>query len=414
MRRLVFAAVCGIPFLGGTANVAGQSSCDSTQWTFETRLTVVADDALPLGRVWDLEVGPDGGIYLSHGFEPGVLVLSEDGTLARVIGGAGSGPGEFADAPRRLAWRADTLVAGDRFNTLLLNQEGREVRRVGFSTPAPGEASTFVAGTPLADGSWLGRRLIHSPTEPYLRAGRLPLLRFSDAGEILDTITFVRPPPAIIAGERNARGSHELEARHPLFAWSGESGLPVVPTKDGTAVIHEGEVVRDGQARPALIKVSITSDTIWVRQLPRPEQVDRLVGSRLREAFGALRAGDYATSSSARRPRGAAERLRSLAERAIEIPSRYPAVRQIVAGDDGSVWVLLESKPQPQDVWGVYDRDGLRVGTVSLPEGQTGPFPWTPRMLLLQATVDSGWGVTYDQFGVPTLHALSVTSLCGW
>lgn len=62
------------------------------------------------------------------------------------------------------------------------------------------------------------------------------------------------------------------------------------------------------------------------------------------------------------------------------------------------------------DVWGVYDADGARRGTIRVTDGSTGPFPWSPRMLLMHATMDTAWGVTYDDFGVPTLHSLRATA----
>lgn len=395
----------------GAGPLHGQSSCEPGRWEFETRYTVEANDALPLSRIWDLEVGPDGSVYLSHGFDPEVVVLDGEGSQRGTIGRAGSGPGEFADAPRLLAWRGDTLVAGDRFNTLLLGPDGHEYRRVGFSTPVPEETSTFVAGTILADGSWLGRRLIHSPIESFIRPSHLPLRRFTDSGQIVDTITWVRQAPAILAGDRDARGNYELTARHP-FSWTEESWLPVVSTKDGGAVVLEGVVERGGETVPALMKISIEGDTLWAHQLPVGNEIPRRTRARLREAFGALQAGDFSTSLAATRPTSTSERMRRLAERSIDFPERFPSVRQIVAGDDGSVWVLRESGPEEFDVWDVYDGDGHLRGSLPVTEGRTGPLPWTPKMLLLQATVEAAWGVTYDEFGIPTLHSLAVRKSC--
>ncbi len=104
--------------------------------------------------------------------------------------------------------------------------------------------------------------------------------------------------------ETDGRG-FGMMAPHPLAPANGESWLPVAAVADGSAVVFVGEV--------------------------RPE-------------WGIPDA----------------ERRRRIARDAITFPEYHPPVRRILAGRDGSIWLLREAWPRDASFWEVYDEEGNR------------------------------------------------------
>jgi hypothetical protein len=287
------------------------------------------------------------------------------------------------------------------------------MRRVSFRVPVRSESSLFVPGTSLADGSFLGLRYLTPPLPSFYRAPELALRRFSADGDIIDTIAVVRQPPAV--GDRGF--ADEFPNRvltHPLESWTGESQLPVVATRDGTAVVLVGDVtVERGSAAFDLLKIGISGDTLMKRRI---RYIPRLIGDserdEVRDAYAAHFAGDLLSPATGRPASGTAARLREAARQALAFPDYYPPVRQIVTGGDGSIWLLRESAPLPADLWEIYGEDGVLEGALRITEGRSEPYPWTPRLRILRATRDVVWGVTTDDLDVPYLHKYRVDRAC--
>ena len=390
----------------------GQAVCERPWGVSQTLQIGSVDGDVTLSWVRDVDIGPGGNVHVLQLWVHSIAVFSPTGRPVRTIGRAGSGPGEFEASPTRLGWLGDTLWVSDRFATHLLDQATtKEVGQVRFRTSWPREASHFVPGTPLADGTFLGNRILHPPVDDFYLSGRVPLLRFSRTGEIVDTITMVEPPP-VITIDRAGKGPAILA--HPLDAWRGESRLPVVPTIDGTAILMIGAVVGDQEDSTfELIKLSISGDTLFRRALPSARRpLSRQERARVRDGFAALYAGDFLDSNAPRPSPQQTERQRAAALETFSGPEFHPPVRQIVAGHDGSIWVLREAAPAEVDLWEIYDGEGALEGSVRIEVGKSDLLPWSPRLRVLRATRDELWATTMDDLGVTYLGRYEIDRRC--
>ena len=397
------------------AATLGQEPACETPWQLEETLRLgSASGEVTLSPVRALTTGPDGRIHLIQSWDHHVSVFTSDGRSAGRIGRAGSGPGEFGSDPRRMGWRADTLWVSDRFVTQFFLADGTPVRQVSFRVPMSAEGSRFAPGTPLADGTFLPYRTVNEQAERFLLRQRAPLRRLSASGEIVDTIAMVERHLAdyAIHRETDSRG-FGMMLPHPLAPASGESWLPVVAVADGSAVVFIGEV-RPGDEPPTfdLLRVGIGGDTLLHRAVPYvPLPVTRDERTLMRERFAAGRAGDF-TPERLRPPWGLqdAERRRRIAREAITFPETHPPVRRILAGRDGSIWLLREAWPRPANVWEVYDAGGNREGSVRIGDPSSGDADYRP--YVFQASRTELWAQTRSELDVPHVIRYEVLRGC--
>lgn len=396
-----------------SAPMEGQSIC---RWELkETQLIGSIDGEDALSEVFDLEVGPNGNIYLAQMFTPYVAVFAPTGDFDRRIGRAGSGPGEFDGNPIRLGLMGDTLWVSDFSTIHFFDREGRAFEQIDFQVVIAREASRVVPGQPLRDGSVLTRRGATTSgggtmADFFLRE-RLPVLRASPSGEILDTIAFARQRLTV---DYDRRGSTAF-AMHPLAgSWRGYQQFTATP--DGSSIMLVGEVDEDPPATFEILRVGLEGDTLLSASVPYvPKRISRAHQDWLRDRFGDWQAGDDDTgpSSFPSRSEGARERDRQAARDGVAFPDHYPPVRQIVAGHDGSIWILRELElPELVDRWEVYRSDGVLAGTVVIDQGRTGVLPWMPRVSLLYVTMDEVWGTTLGEFDEPYVHRYELERSC--
>ena len=410
-----FAGVIVGILAGSTVGVAQEPPCDA-QWNLAETLrlgSVDGDDALSPVRA--LEIGPDGRIYLLQSWDHHVSVFLPDGRPAGRIGRAGSGPGEFASDPRRMGWRADTLWVSDRFATQFFVLDGTPVRQVSFSIPMPAEGSSFAPGTPLADGTFLPYRTVNEQEELFMLAPRAALRRLSVSGEIVGTIATIERHLSeyAIHRETDSRG-FGMMLPHPLMPANGESWLPVVVVADASAVAFVGEVrAEDEQATFDLLRIGLAGDTLLHRAVPyMPLPVTSDEREVIREWFAAGRAGDR-TPQRLRPPWGIqdAERRRRIAREAITFPETHPPVRRILAGRDGSIWLLREGWPRPLSLWEVYDEEGNLEGRVPIGAPTTGDADYRP--YIFQASRKEAWAQVRGELDVPHIIRYEVRRSCG-
>lgn len=370
-----------------------------------TRIGTLLGD-VTLSTVTDITVGPDGNVYVGQASDAWVAVFGPEGEPKPAVGRAGDGPGEFRSGPRYVAWKADTLVAIERFGAYFFDLEGAEVRRVSFRVRFPAESSTFVAGLPLADGSFLGRRFWTPPTRLFYTAEDLAVRRFDEDGNVLSTITTVdHSVPAI--GNRTFRLEFEnRHLAHPLGWYEPSSFLPIAVMGDGTAIVYVERVEAPRGAAFDLLKIGIDGDTILHRTIPYdPVEISSEERRAVTDAF----VEGFVGGEQGRE----GERLRDEARQALDLGVAYPPVRGIVAGTDGSIWLLRESSPRPVDRWEIYGSTGELERSVVIREGRSREAPWYPRVQLFHATRTEAWGVTRDDFGVPYIHHFRVVPPCG-
>ncbi|MXW09149.1 MAG: hypothetical protein F4X47_11135 [Gammaproteobacteria bacterium] len=106
------------------------------------------------------------------------------------------------------------------------------------------------------------------------------------------------------------------------------------------------------------------------------------------------------------------ERQRRTVRSAFWVPEHHPPIRQVVAGTDGTIWLLRELREDRVDVWEIYGSDGTLEGTIEIDEGRTSAVPWFPRLGIAIASRDEVWGTTFDELEVPYIHRYRVDRTC--
>ncbi len=392
----------------GAAPLAGQEVCERP-WELEETLrlgSVDGDGALTYVR--DLAIGPDGRVYLLQSWDP-IRVFWPDGRPAGTIGREGQGPGEFPAPPRQVGWLGDTLWISHRLGTQFLSADGSEIDRVSFRIRLPEEGSNLNPGRPLPGGAFLPSRTVNEDLDRFLKADRAALRRVSASGEVVDTLAIVERHLASRTLEHETdRYGWGVMTSHPLGPWAGESWLPVAATPDGSAVVLIGEVREDrADASFDLLKIRFDGDTLLHRAVPyEPRPVTRAEASLQRE----LKADQLARGGSPW-DTGNPGRKRRIGREIITFPEHYPPVRRIVAGGDGSIWLLREAWPDPADVWEIYAEGGELEGSVRI-EGPPDHKDWEPRLRILRAGRTEVWATAPGEFGVPYVHRYRVNRNC--
>ena len=403
-------------FLIAPAALSAQDACP-TPWRLEEVLRIGSPESAALIRsVYDLAIGPDSAIYVGQVMVPAVTVFSPDGRVLRQIGRAGQGPGDIQLAAFGVGWIGDTLWIADQSRIQLFTTNERVPDEViEFALPMPQEGTLLTPGRMLADGSVLaGRRGITDWTA-WVTAPSLALRRISRSGEILDTIASVEWSSNAVEYER-VPGRTWL-APHPL------NDLPPVGLNeyltalrpDGSTVVQIGRVQEDGTTPTFdILAISISGDTLLQRTVEyESHEVSSAIEDRLADGFAAAIVGDH-ISPSLRPPVSETmrERQRRAVRSAFRVPEYHPPVRQVVAGTDGTIWLLRELREDGIDVWEIYDADGTLEGTIEIDQGRTSAVPWFPRLGIALASRDEIWGTTFDELDVPYIHRYRVDRTC--
>jgi hypothetical protein len=411
--------------------LSAQAVCPNP-WRLEQTLVLgTPDDPADFTNVLDLDVGPDGRIYIAQSFVPQVDVYSPQGRRERSIGRAGQGPGEFHMMARKVGTLGDSLWAADLLGVEVFAPNGRPASSVTFRTALPDEGSAFLPYVPLPDGSFLAQRELTGRTlGAYYRRDAFPLLRFSRTGAILDTIAVIpkRAREHYVVMARVPDGL-ELHVDHPLASWTGVSDLPATLTYDRRAVLTIGDV-RIEESRPSLLnpftrsatgtfdllRIGIAGDTLLERSIRyEPKRITDREQDWLREAFAANHAG-----VSVNNPRPSpfemtspiiVEQKREAARKAITFPEYFPPVRDVFAGADGTIWLLRELQMDGVDRWEVYDANGQLLGRVDLEEPTD--VPWRSGFKMLRATRTELWGMTRGALDVQTVRRFRLRNPCG-
>lgn len=407
-------------FLCAPAGIRAQAACP-TPWKLEEVLRIGSLESEDLvAGVLDLAIGPDSALYVAQALVPAITVFSVDGQFLRRIGRAGQGPGDFDLVATKVGWIGDTLWVADRRRVqLFTNDELVPDQVIEFNLPVPEEGSRLTPTHVLADGSLLGRRIWTAGLGPWLSRGAdpgLPLRRLSRFGEVLDTIATIHWPDNALEYE-NDRGrrvyvEHPLRDRPPLGLREYLTALK----PDASAVVRIGSVHED--ATPPtfdILVISIHGDTLLHRAIEyEPREVTSAIERRLADEVAGWLAGDNRTGPSAWPVLSEAtlERRRRAVRSAFWAPEHLPPVRQVVAGTDGTIWLLRELREDRIDIWEIRDAEGMLEGTVEIGEGRSSYQPWSPRLAVALASRDEVWGTTYGEFDVPYIHRYRVDRTC--
>lgn len=361
-----------------------------------------ADGDAVFTRVMDMALGPDGEIYVAQPQVPYVAVFSADGEPLQTIGRAGSGPGEFLSNARFIGWRGDTFFATARRKTMFYDRDGTFVREVSFA-PVVVPGSRLHPGVPLSDGRLVPGRGVSGP---FFLADSVAILSVVDDGADIDTIGFVPKLKRV----RVERGYFN----HPLKPLDGHSALPIRVTSDGTGIVFVSRVMPEASPpRFEVLRIGVAGDTVSIFDVPwEPKRVSRSDARILRQAFGGAAAGDDNENTRNRFSEPTRERRRREAEEALELPEFFPPVRQILPGEDGTIWLLRElDLDEHVERWEVYGPDGTAEGWLEIQEGFI-RRPWSVRATALRASRDELWVTTIDELHVPTIRRYALESPC--
>ena len=399
-------------FLCAPGAIRAQAACP-TPWQLDEVVRIGSLESTDLVTgVLDLAIGPDSALYVAQALVPAVTVFSLDGRVLRRIGRAGRGPGDFELAATNVGWIGDTLWVADRSRIQLFTTDERVPEQViRFNLPVPEEGTRFTPGRVLADGTLIGKRTWTGGTGAWLSRGADPglaLRRLSRSGEVLDTIATIHWPGNAVEYE-NDRGRRMFDI-HPLrdLPPLGLNEYLTALKPDGSAVVQIGQVREDGTP-PAfdILVISIGGDTLLHRAVEyEPREVTSAMERRLADEAAGWAAGDYLPSmlSGGLISEATLERRRRPVRRAFWVLEYHPPVRQVVAGTDGTLWLLRELREDRVDVWEIYDSDGTLEGTVEIGHGRGSFKPWSPRLAIALASRDEIWGTTYDEYDVPYIH----------
>lgn len=405
-------ALAMLSTLALSSGLTAQEVCRAS-WEIEETLRVgSASGDLALTLVTDLDVGPDGRIYLTQMMVPEVWVLSPDGAFERTLGRAGAGPGEFLTAASHLGWRGDSLWVADSQRLHWFADDGASLGTVDFRTHVLETGSILVPGVPLADGTFLPARMVNDYRTFAAPVASRPIKRLSPDGEIVDTLGVV--PWADRFADFRLESGPTLREEHPLAPRAppelGGASVKRATSRDGRSltVVHAPSS-HGAPSHFRIVRLSLAGDTLVDAAVPfTPRPVEPPLATRLTEQFARWMTGDFSPNSP-QMPEQLVRQRRRAVEASLTLPAFHPPVREVLVGLDDTIWLLRESNPDGTDRWEVHAPDGTALGALEIREGRGGLRPWEPRMRILQASRDGFWGTTLDEWDVPILHYFRIS-----
>lgn len=374
IRRSLLAAVF---FATGVARPCAAQSPESWQLVEELRI--------------GSENGPDDSFATIRGLLPdghgGILVLqsreirwySQSGSLVRVVGREGQGPGEFMDA-RKFGWMGDTLWVQDPTlgRVTMFDSAGNVAGTVPFRSP------------PL-------QNTLPTPPEIMLRGGRVVIKpRVNSAALIDGRVTDV--PVLLFDRDRTFVDTVALfSQRHELLGITGGGGRLTVtqqPFKDSPLLVS----LPDGSGFVIVRRPADDGPDFQLRRYDARGRLHRSAEQSYRPV--PLRHEAVATfvesvaSSLTRRFQSAGlptGKLRRGIEGALYVPDHYPTVSAAFGATNGDVWIGRERViGAASREWWDIDEEGRPVGRVQAPLASE----------LLAATANAVWAVERDALGV--------------
>jgi len=340
-----------------------------------SRVYGATDGEGALSGVFDVDVGPDGRVYVSEPSFARVVAFAPDGSFERLIGRRGQGPGEFR-VPGNLTWLGDTLTVLDfQQGISLFSPDGEFFDRISFSVA--GESRNFPLGpiAPLADGS-VGSFAPFATSEVLSGGVQRELwLKMSRAGELLDTLALrgLLGDYYEYDSERGPRsGPHPL-AMGELMALAPDGSFLLLadrsPPQDGRAASYG--LTRLGLNGDTVVHVEVTFDIVPVS----PQDQDSIA-----RTVSSLNPGED----------GYEARLRTIVE-GVPWPRYFPAFSAVLVGADGYVWVKRHMSRAGAIRWDVFDPELMPAGIAYVPAS----------LDVKLVSSNAVYGVELDEFDVP-------------
>lgn len=351
-----------------------------------TRSTTFGDDGGEgaLSGIFSVAVSGDGHVYLSEPQFARVVEFNPDGTFSRVVGGRGSGPGEFA-VPGGLWWRGDSLAVSDfRRGIHLFSPRGEFADLIYFHINDGSSAFGLRPIFPLADGSMAAFAPAGNSEIASGAVIQQTWVKVSRDGAIMDTLAVVGLEGSLYSmryGERPLSGAHPLSWAPILRAPPSGTSFVLVnrPVATGGDVATY-QVFRLGLDGDTLNAVSLEYEPVPLQ----PQQIDSLA---LEMAQGRAETMNATVPS-----------LASAIADQIQWPDYQPPVTEVVCGSDGTVWLRREAVGVELARWEILDENLKLIGRVDLPLG------------LEVEVVAREWvyGVELDEIDVPSVVRFDV------
>lgn len=358
-----------------------------TTWTIEgpdVRIGSIDNPDHAFVGVSQLATGPGGRLYSLHSREAMIRWWTPDGKLAGSFGSRGEGPAEFS-RPSSMGFFGDTLWVSD-IGRLRISYFDARGTFLGSGTSGanlnPRDVNFTSPLVPLRDGSILQR----TPAALWkIEDGQVtetPVVRMDAEG---NTLSLVWMNPHEVRDVRVVPTPMGAGIGYQPF---GDYVLSTV-SEHGLTVLHRRAWTGEGNASLTIARIDFDGDTIFeagVPYEPAPLPTDRV------EAH---------VHDEARRtePEFFEGTTRAAYERAIReatyAPAYLPAVREMIVGQDGTVWLRrfdpVESESgDTLNEWWVLDAGGALLARALTPTGL--------RVMLVGP--DVVWGVEYDEFDV--------------
>jgi len=352
--------------------VSGSTWGDSVTLVEELTIGVFeGEQAYEFGRVSDIAVDAEGGVYVFDGQAPALRYYDRSGNHVRDLGGEGEGPGEYKDASLGMAVRKSDgrIVMRDprnmRLNVYDTDGSSSESWRVESGLFAP-------QATILDDADHMYLKILTGrpqPTEPW----PIALLHMDHLGQIVDTIV-----PPTLPGEPD----------HPGGVFSVSKVW--VPSRTGgmIAAVNDRYVIEDYRLDGSVLRIVREMEPVAVLPDEKKEHEERNEWMRRTQ-------GQYMTSDLP------------------PVPDTKPAFRAISVGERGRLWVrryvraekgeVIQAPARPgmeappptswrePTVYDVFEADGSFLGSVRLP----------PRTSLSVFRGDQAWGTRRGEFDEP-------------
>lgn len=336
-----------------------------------------------LGSVFKVGMGRNGEILALQPSVPAISVFDSTGRFLRDVGRAGGGPGEFGILGA-LGWTGDTLWVMD-VGQRRLHLFDRTLTFARTITPIiadfPLAGARVLPGPLLADGSILAIPVTPGPDDAH------PLVLLAEDG----SVQRVLPSIASSGGTITVTGSEGPigEITNP---WSDSPLWTTAADGRSIIIVHRPVADSEDEGRLRIIRMGLDGDTLVDRAFtyrPRPlGEADR--DRTYRET--AERIARNARVSSARQ---AESDLRA----SLRAPRYYPAVTDLVAGSDGTIWLRRERPVAGREEWQVFSDYGEMRGRVHLPE----------ELRVHGADRQRVWGVTVNELDVPFVEVYRVS-----
>ncbi len=369
-----------------------------------------ADTNYQFGAVTAIDIDADGNIYVLDTQAQVVRVFDSQGKFLRTIGRKGSGPGELTAATALFVTAGDTLLVADvaagrllRFGTdgsprgavEMSMSNGLSVKWIERDDGSlVVQTRPFDIGAITAAARAGGSR---GPGVPAAPDGSPPVDRLivrTASGTVVDTLMMLPGGQTMQVGGR-AGITTRIFAAEPMWSISRDGGVFFGVNDEYSINVYDSSGVLKRIVRRDVERKPVTEDAKTAIKTAMMKLMQEAVASR----------GMTPTPA-----------MMDMMASMIAFADYFPSVGNLFGGPNGTLWVQqaltaeeltkMAASGDLQNIgstkWDVYNRDGVLLGEVHMPDDFT-PLRWIGDKLV---------GVQSDANGTPRVAIMKVSGLC--